>query len=140
MVSKHIKRKVSELWGNQCAVCGAVDYLEYHHLIPKTKGGTDDYDNLILLCACCHAAVHNRAYDPQKYKNNASMDYEKALPILEDYFNERIGARETKKRLNLSEKTHLSESALIKRYKRENHIIGFYNHVDLINSKRSEHV
>ena len=64
------------------------------------------------------------------------MDYETAKPILEKYFNEEIGAQETKRLLKLSPKTHLSESAVLKRYKRENNIDHFYNHVDLLNSKR----
>ncbi len=140
MVSKATKRKVAEFWGNCCAVCGNTDYLEYHHLIEKINGGTDDFDNIILLCARCHAIIHNRAYDPKRYRQNTSMDYETALPVLEDYFTEKIGARETKEKLHLSQKTHLSESALIKRYKREHNIKNFYNHVDLRNSKRSDNV
>lgn len=140
MVSKATKRKVAEFWGNRCAVCGNIDYLEYHHLIEKNNGGTDDYDNIILLCARCHAIIHNRAYDPKRYRQNTSMDYEAALPILEDYFTEKIGASETKEKLHLSQKTHLSESALIKRYKREHNIEHFYNHVDIRNSKRSDNV
>lgn len=140
MVSKATKRKVDGFWGNRCAVCGNTDFLEYHHLIEKQNGGSDDYDNLILLCACCHAAIHNRAYDPKRYRQNTSMDYETALPILEAYFSEKIGTRETKELLHLSQKTHLSESALIKRYKREHDIRGFYNHVDIRNSRRRDYV
>lgn len=140
MVSKTTKRKVSEFWKHQCAVCGNKDFLEYHHLREKSKGGTDDYDNLILLCACCHAAIHGRNYSPNKPNCRTSIDYNSAIPILQAYFSNRIGTRETKERLHLSQKTHLSESALYKRYKREHNIDQFYNNVDLINSKRSNHV
>ncbi len=140
MVTKATKRKLEDVWHNQCAICGNKDFLEIHHITPKTSGGTDDYDNLILLCASCHAIIHNRAYHPSLYNNHASIDYEKAKPILFAYFSNEIGAKETKEKLNLSQKTHLTECYVYKRYKRENNIGKFYNNVDLINSKRRNHV
>lgn len=63
-----------------------------------------------------------------------------AKPVLAQYFANEIGARETKEKLNLSQKTHLSESSVFKRYKREHNIEKFYNNVDLINSKRRKNV
>ena len=140
MVSKATKRKVAEFWNHQCAICGNKDFLEYHHLTEKSKGGTDDHDNLILLCACCHAAIHHRAYDANKYQQHTSIDYESAKPVLAAYFANEIGTKETKEKLNLSPKTHLSESSVYKRYKREHNIDKFYNNVDLINSKRRKNV
>ena len=140
MISKATKRKVTEFWNHQCAICGNKDFLEYHHLTEKSKGNIDDYDNLILLCACCHATVHGRKYNSNKPNCRTSTDYETAIPILKAYFANEIGTRETKEKLHLSQKTHLSESALYKRYKREHNIEQFYNNVDLINSKRSNHV
>ncbi|MBQ2746059.1 MAG: HNH endonuclease [Lachnospiraceae bacterium] len=140
MVSKSVKRKLLLFWEDKCAVCGKQDYLEFHHLIAKEKGGTDEYDNLIVLCGCCHAAVHGRKYNENKPNCNTSISYEEAKPILEEYFANKIGAKETKDRLKLSQKTHLSESALYKRYKREHSIKDFYNNVDLISSKRRNHV
>ena len=140
MLSKYIKRKVSEHWNYQCSVCGRNDYLEFHHLIPVSKGGTDDYDNIILLCAYCHAAVHGRTLTSPNPHRKSSIDYEEAKPILAAYFAKEIGTRETKEKLNLSQKTHLSESSLYKRYKREHNITKFYNNVDLVNSKRRSHV
>lgn len=141
MVSKATKRKVAALWNNQCACCSSIDFLEFHHIIAKTDGGSDEYDNLILVCACCHAAIHNRKYNPKKNSPNTSIDYEAAIPILDDYFSNKIGAKETKEKLNLSPKTHLTESSVVKRYKREHHIEHFYNNVDLVNSlRRKENV
>ncbi|MCD7725322.1 MAG: HNH endonuclease [Clostridiales bacterium] len=140
MISKATRKKIETVWKNQCAICGNKDFLEIHHLTPKASGGTDDYDNLILLCACCHATIHGRAYHPSQYNNHASIEYAAAEPILAAYFANEIGARETKEKLNLSQKTHLTESSVYKRYKREHNIEKFYNNVDLINSKRRNHV
>ena len=58
MINKYTKRKIEECWNYQCAVCGRNDYLEFHHLIPKAEGGSDDYGSqafctnrcFILLC------------------------------------------------------------------------------------------
>lgn len=138
LISKYTRRKLEQAWNYECAICGANDYLEAHHIIPREKGGSDDYDNLILLCACCHAGVHKRVYNASNYRQNTSIDYEAAKPILEAYFANEIGASETKEKLNLSQKTHLTESSVFKRYKRENHIGKFYNNVDLKNSKRRQ--
>lgn len=140
MISKVTKRKLESIWQNKCAICGNNDYLEFHHISPKESGGSDDYDNLILLCACCHAKIHHKAYNPERYKQNTSIDYETAKPILAAYFANEIGAKETKEKLNLSPKTHLCESSVLKRYKREYGITNFYNNVDLVNSKRRKDV
>ncbi len=136
MVCKATKRKILEVWHGECAICGKKDFLEFHHIIPKSSGGSDDYDNIIVLCACCHAGIHERAYNPLNYHKNTSIDYDLAVPILEAYFANEIGAKETKEKLNLSSKTHLSESSVYKRYKREHNIGKFYNNVDLVHSKR----
>ena len=136
MVCKATKRKMLEVWKDECAICGSKDFLEFHHITPKSKGGSDDYDNIIVLCACCHAGIHERAYNPQRYNKHTSIDYDAAVPILAAYFANEIGAKETKEKLNLSSKTHLCESSVYKRYKREHGIDKFYNNVDLVNSKR----
>lgn len=54
-----------------CAVCGWYIHtvlrsrngtgrgVHHHHIVPVSCGGTDDPDNLILLCPNCHALAHN---------------------------------------------------------------------------------
>ena len=32
--------------------------LEVHHKIPKSEGGTDDVNNLIVVCSTCHKKIH----------------------------------------------------------------------------------
>ena len=44
--------------GGKCAKCGATESLEVHHVKHRADGGTDDDDNLITLCARCHAEEH----------------------------------------------------------------------------------
>ena len=42
-------------WSRKCAFCDFSGILERHHIIPKHEGGTNDYDNLIVLCPNHHA-------------------------------------------------------------------------------------
>jgi hypothetical protein len=43
-----------------CVACGVSDLvkLEHHHLIPRSKGGSDEDSNLITLCHACHGRAH----------------------------------------------------------------------------------
>lgn len=44
--------------GYVCALCGSDKYLQIHHYIKRSLGGSDHPHNLIALCADCHALVH----------------------------------------------------------------------------------
>ena len=46
-----------------CSTCGGKDDLELHHIVPVSKGGTNDYYNLIYLCHSCHMKLHHNLYD-----------------------------------------------------------------------------
>ena len=37
-----------------CAYCGSQNPLHWEHLIPKSRGGPDTIDNLVLACAPCN--------------------------------------------------------------------------------------
>jgi 5-methylcytosine-specific restriction endonuclease McrA len=38
--------------------CDHTQFLEVHHIIPRSRGGTNDLSNLQVLCSACHALVH----------------------------------------------------------------------------------
>lgn len=44
--------------GFRCQECGYYKHLEVHHIVPRSKGGTDDPKNLITLCQRCHGKKH----------------------------------------------------------------------------------
>ena len=56
--SRHISRDVRQViwtrYGGRCADCGANDYLEFDHIIPVAKGGSNSETNVQLLCRRCN--------------------------------------------------------------------------------------
>lgn len=40
--------------GHKCQYCGATRKLTIDHVIPKSKGGSDDWDNLVVACSSCN--------------------------------------------------------------------------------------
>lgn len=56
-----LKEKVAKKRDGVCERCGHSNYaiLQIHHITERHKGGTDDLDNLELLCPNCHMAHHH---------------------------------------------------------------------------------
>ncbi|ATI75669.1 HNH endonuclease signature motif containing protein [Bacillus sp. FSL W8-0445] len=63
-INKHLKEQVKKKCKNRCVVCKSKDDLHMHHIKEYAKGGRTDLENLILLCASCHAETHkdNKSY------------------------------------------------------------------------------
>ena len=40
--------------------CEAVNGIEIHHIIPLSKGGTNEESNIGFLCRRCHQLFHKR--------------------------------------------------------------------------------
>jgi hypothetical protein len=54
---------VIKFLGGVCAFCHSTTRLEVDHIIPLSRGGTDDPSNLQVLCQRCHRVKHgNRHY------------------------------------------------------------------------------
>lgn len=43
-----------------CELCGSTDDLTRDHIIPISKGGTNDPSNLRILCRPCNSAKHDK--------------------------------------------------------------------------------
>lgn len=46
-----------------CQMCGETHRLQAHHIIPRSKGGTDTIGNLITLCSTCHDGIKGSEID-----------------------------------------------------------------------------
>ncbi len=40
----------------QCVYCGSITDLTTDHLIPRSRGGDDSADNVVLACQACNAS------------------------------------------------------------------------------------
>ena len=65
-----------------CAITGekftSSEQIHCHHIIPKIRGGTDDYQNLILVTETAHKLIHaKRATTVNKYLKLCKADMKK---------------------------------------------------------------
>ncbi len=55
---ERLRNQVLRRDGWRCQSCGAMSTLEAHHKEFRSHSGDDSSQNLITLCASCHASVH----------------------------------------------------------------------------------
>ena len=53
-IKKAVRKQVWDRAKGNCEECGAGHSLEIHHMIPRSRDGTNDISNLQLLCEKCH--------------------------------------------------------------------------------------
>jgi HNH endonuclease len=62
--TRHIPREVKvEVWhrdGGRCVQCSAVEYLEFDHVIPHSRGGANTVANVQILCRKCNGEKSDR--------------------------------------------------------------------------------
>lgn len=130
------RKKLKDKLGEVCVNCGSDKHIEYHHIVPLKNGGTNKLSNIVPICESCHYKAHDRS--GFKNKNGGrprKISFEDAEPILEKYFDVKIGAKETKKLLGISQKSQNTWSDLLNEYKEKHNINEFYNRIDLYESQ-----
>lgn len=55
-----VKREVFERDNGQCVECGSTEYLEYDHIIPFSKGGSNTVRNIQILCEKCNRSKYDK--------------------------------------------------------------------------------
>lgn len=61
-ISKAIRIAVFARDGFACVYCGgSPSKLQLDHVTPVSKGGTDDFDNLVTACKYCNASKGNKS-------------------------------------------------------------------------------
>jgi hypothetical protein len=54
-IPRDVRQRVWQRYGGRCAECSATHYLEFDHIVPVTKGGSNSDANVQLLCRGCNA-------------------------------------------------------------------------------------
>lgn len=59
-VSSRTRCKIIKRMNIECSACGWNESVcDLHHIIPKSKGGTNDHTNITVLCPNCHRLAHD---------------------------------------------------------------------------------
>jgi hypothetical protein len=62
------RRKALKRDGRRCRKCGGVNEVAAHHVLRLDRGGPDTADNMLALCAICHAEWHMiETYAPRDF-------------------------------------------------------------------------
>lgn len=59
-LERAVRKAVQQRDGKRCRCCGRRDGLHLHHLTFRSQGGKWSTENLVTLCAICHALLHAR--------------------------------------------------------------------------------
>jgi len=67
-VFSHFQQRIAVKQDWKCSVCGEYllngEELHEHHVIPRSKGGTNQVENLRLVHYYCHQAIHSNQLQP----------------------------------------------------------------------------
>lgn len=79
-LSKRTISKILERAHKGCSICGWNESTcDIHHIIPKSKGGNNEHNNLIIVCPNCHRIIHTT--------NKYSIDFLKEHSMEKQFIN-----------------------------------------------------
>ena len=85
-LSKRTISKILHRANAGCSLCGWNESTcDIHHIIQKKHGGSDNMDNLILVCPNCHRIIHTKGKYTQEDLQQHSLD--KTLSNWKEYYN-----------------------------------------------------
>jgi 5-methylcytosine-specific restriction endonuclease McrA len=59
-ISQSVKDKVWNRDNGKCVECDSNEKLEFDHIIPVSKGGSNTYRNIQLLCEPCNRSKSDK--------------------------------------------------------------------------------
>jgi|GEM_PF-1139553 len=68
-INEDVSSEVLSKSARHCCICRQFLplHIQVHHIIERSDGGTDDFDNLIPVCIQCHATIHTKPYMTRKF-------------------------------------------------------------------------
>ncbi|MFA5299166.1 MAG: HNH endonuclease [Lutibacter sp.] len=87
-ISKRTITKIFRRAKTACAICGWNDATcDIHHIISIKAGGTNDFENLIIVCPNCHRIIHStRKYTISFLKTKSFLT---TFPNWKDFYYEK---------------------------------------------------
>lgn len=62
-ISSEVREKVFKRDGGQCSICGSRMNLHFDHIIPWSQGGSNNEENIRILCSKCNLKKRDRIGD-----------------------------------------------------------------------------
>ena len=59
-IPRDVRQRVWQKYAGRCADCGATQYLEFDHIVPVARGGSNSDANVQLLCRGCNSKKSDR--------------------------------------------------------------------------------
>ncbi len=87
-ISDKKRKAVYRRDGWRCALCDDTAGLQVHHLIPRSRGGSDSKMNLVTLCWRCHAAAHGTRFPDRPEWLDEEWIAERIVEYLSDLYAE----------------------------------------------------
>ena len=85
-LSKRTVCKILKRAKQKCAICGWDESTcDVHHIVEKKNGGTDNIDNLIIVCPNCHRVIHSNKKYSIEFLNSLSI--EKTFKNWKDFYH-----------------------------------------------------
>lgn len=85
---------IGSLQKGKCACCGN-KIRHYHHIVPRSAGGSNRPENIVGLCESCHEKVHKNELDlsevGEQKKYNALSVLNQAIPRISDMLESELG-------------------------------------------------
>ena len=89
-ISNATRKAVYRRDGYRCALCDSTKYIQIHHAMSRSIGGSNKPENLITLCADCHALAHGMNLNNYIDMDQETIEHE-IVKYLADYYAETEG-------------------------------------------------
>lgn len=80
-VSRENREEVMAASGGQCAACGTTESLEIDHIVPVSRGGTNERENLQVLCRPCNRRKRSKTDDEWRSKIGAKSEQNRSAVV-----------------------------------------------------------
>jgi hypothetical protein len=124
-ITGEFKKALVAAHGCRCVNCGTLEDIEWHHIVPLSRGGKDVVSNIIPLCHSCH---HKGSHGQRLRVKEATLgrhritdiDRDKAERIFKAYSIGMITDGEATSLLGYSGKTHMADCVAFKEWSKRN--------------------
>ena len=108
-------RKIIQDREKVCVNCGSREDIEMHHIVPLSRGGSNNEGNIVYLCHGCHNKAHDclSGHSGGRHRKEPVKGWRK---IIDSYLKGEYTHKETLKRLGCTQGVKIKELWYYKEY------------------------